>query len=476
MGRDHEDLPLLGELHGIANEVDEDLLEALEVSDKFARELGIDVEVQFETFLRRAVSENIDRLGEKGVDLDRELLQLHLGGLELGEIEDVIDEVEERLAARADHVHQLFLLGLQAELNEETGRTDDAVHRGANFVTHVGEEVPLRRCGDLGSLLGLLKLRDEVVLPFVLVLNLRSRGVEILLKGGEVIKPPATEADREVPGAQGLESRLELSATAAHAAAEQEESNHAGNQPDAGTEERDHHPVGGDEVARHDQRLPHNEDARDHSCAVVKRRCGDDPVTLSRKPLDGGQRFEIRENKGRSGHGSINQVLDDLFFRLALKPVLNRFKDHEEGRLLHRRLTSIGARSGNLDAHAQPPNHGRDIHRLKPHLEHEGGLRRKFGTPGKNLRIQHLLLKLHLTGNGRGTEKGGLHRAQREELLPHETHGRGAGSEQHSHKTHEAETIGDVQAESHGQSMWLEEESPLERRARRTAVTMPSAV
>ena len=79
------------------------------------------------------------------------VLQLQLAGLDLGEVEDVVDDAEQRLAARAHGSRRssrcsAVRLGVQQQL----GHADDAVHGRADLVAHVGQELALGDVGRLG--------------------------------------------------------------------------------------------------------------------------------------------------------------------------------------------------------------------------------------------------------------------------------------------------------------------------------------
>jgi len=158
-----DDFPEIGELQGIADEIDEDLLEPFAVAiDEIGNAPVYEVD-ELELALRRVIGEHIDRLLNQGDEIDRLVFQLHLVRFELGKIEHVIDEVDEGLAARAHDLHEFFLLARERCLHEQTRRPYDAVHRGANLVTHVREEVGLCILRDLGLLFRDLDLLDRVV-------------------------------------------------------------------------------------------------------------------------------------------------------------------------------------------------------------------------------------------------------------------------------------------------------------------------
>jgi hypothetical protein len=90
-------------------------------------------------------------------------------GFDLREVEDVVDDVQQRMRRALRHRQQLALLGVEIGIEQQPGQADDAVHRRPDLVAHVGEELAL----DRGRLLRLpprlfelarlgLQLRDQV--------------------------------------------------------------------------------------------------------------------------------------------------------------------------------------------------------------------------------------------------------------------------------------------------------------------------
>ena len=85
---------------------------------------------------------------------------VELAGLDLREVEDVVDDGQQRLAGRLDHVQVFALLGGEVRVEGELGHADDAVQRGANLVAHVGQELALRAVGGVRRILRAFPLHD----------------------------------------------------------------------------------------------------------------------------------------------------------------------------------------------------------------------------------------------------------------------------------------------------------------------------
>ena len=65
---------------------------------------------------------------------------VELAGLDLGEVEDVVDDRQQRRAGVVDLADVVALLGGERRLEGEVRQADDGVHRRADLVAHVREE------------------------------------------------------------------------------------------------------------------------------------------------------------------------------------------------------------------------------------------------------------------------------------------------------------------------------------------------
>ena len=100
---DHHAAPF-GELDGVREEVDEDLPEAEWIADQRARDVGREVVLDREALLLRAQGDGAHAVVEHLLDLESHRLEIEPTGLDLREIEDVVDEGEERVGRGPHHL------------------------------------------------------------------------------------------------------------------------------------------------------------------------------------------------------------------------------------------------------------------------------------------------------------------------------------------------------------------------------------
>ena len=149
-------LSVVGELGRVAEEVEEDLAHAGHVGAHGADVLQADLE-HVGVLLDQGLDGGPDLVDEVA-DLEALEEQLHFARLDLGEVEDVVDEGQEVLARAVDlpevgdEVRLPQVLGL---LPQQLAVADDRVEGRAQLVAHVGQEVALDAVRLLGRVLGL---------------------------------------------------------------------------------------------------------------------------------------------------------------------------------------------------------------------------------------------------------------------------------------------------------------------------------
>ena len=144
------DAAALGELQRIAEQVEQHLAHARRVADQRVVGAGIDLDVEREPLDDRLLAERagdaVDQAGER----ERGLLQLEAAGLDLREVEHVVDDAQQRLRRIADRRDRAALRAVETLALQHVDHAEHAVHRRADLVAHGGEEGRLRLVGGLG--------------------------------------------------------------------------------------------------------------------------------------------------------------------------------------------------------------------------------------------------------------------------------------------------------------------------------------
>ena len=115
---------------------------------------GGDVVRQLQLLLCRPRRQRLQRVAQGVAQIEIDRLQLELAGFDLREVQDVVEQPQQRIGRLLHQVQVLALLGRQLGVEQQFGHADDAVHRRADFVAHVGQEFALGPVGPLGLFLG----------------------------------------------------------------------------------------------------------------------------------------------------------------------------------------------------------------------------------------------------------------------------------------------------------------------------------
>ena len=176
----HDDFALAGELDGVVDQVGQDLPDAHRVAGDRHRQIVWNVTDHFESFalgrLGKQVRDILDQLAEVEVDA----LDLQLAGFDLGEIEDVIDDVQQMLAGLVDGIGEASLLRTQRRVAQQLGHAQNTVHRGADFVAHRRQEFALRPAAGFRKIPGLAQIGGLERQVKVAILDSSQHDIEAL--------------------------------------------------------------------------------------------------------------------------------------------------------------------------------------------------------------------------------------------------------------------------------------------------------
>ena len=159
-GQDH--FAARSELDGVAENVQQHLTEPAAIADERLGHIGCDVAGQFDPFFARAQRQHFGRIPDGFAELEWGVLEIHSPRLDLREIEDVVDQLEQRIGRRLDGGQVIELLDGELRLQRQVGHAEDGIERCPNLVAHVGQKCALRLSRLLRAPLGDLELFDQL--------------------------------------------------------------------------------------------------------------------------------------------------------------------------------------------------------------------------------------------------------------------------------------------------------------------------
>ena len=92
-------VPRCCELHGVPGKIEENLTQSPGVAPQMSWQAGADDAQKFQPFLLRFDRQQLGRILHYGAQVEILDFELHLAGLDFGEVQDVVDQSEQRLAA-----------------------------------------------------------------------------------------------------------------------------------------------------------------------------------------------------------------------------------------------------------------------------------------------------------------------------------------------------------------------------------------
>ena len=137
----------VGELDGVADQVGEDLAQPHLVAQQQDRQSRIDRPGDVDALLVGLRRQQLDDALHAFADRQRRALQLQLVGLDLGEVEDLVDQREQRARRSLDGLGVGLLLRRQLGVAQQRGHAENAVHRRADLVAHRRQEARLGAVG-----------------------------------------------------------------------------------------------------------------------------------------------------------------------------------------------------------------------------------------------------------------------------------------------------------------------------------------
>ena len=152
------DVALLGKLRRVVDEVRENLREAQRVAQEDFGNVGVHVDDEFNRFRGDTDLGKRRDLADDVVQHELRDFEFLLFRLDLGEVENVVDDAEQRLGRMPDTVHETALAVVEVGFGNQVDHADDGVHRSADFMAHVREELAL----GLRRLLGDFTGRDHL--------------------------------------------------------------------------------------------------------------------------------------------------------------------------------------------------------------------------------------------------------------------------------------------------------------------------
>ena len=155
-----KDLSLFGKLYRITDQIGQDLAQTQIVAPDTDRHLSFYLVQQLDVCTGGTGAENVQDMFDTIMQVEVFVFQFHTAGLDLREIEDIVDDIQEAFAAGGDGLRIRALLFIQRRFYEQGGKSDHAVHRSADLMAHGGQEDAFGTIGLFGLMTGYLGIPE----------------------------------------------------------------------------------------------------------------------------------------------------------------------------------------------------------------------------------------------------------------------------------------------------------------------------
>lgn len=148
------DAAAFGELDGVADQIAQHLAQADRVAAHQQAHRRFDIQAQAQLATFGGALQQLHDAVEQFAQVEGGDFQFELVGLELGVIEDVVDDAQQLQRTTGGGLQHVALVQAELAAGDQLQHRNDAVKRGADLVAHGGQEFALGQRGGFGSLFG----------------------------------------------------------------------------------------------------------------------------------------------------------------------------------------------------------------------------------------------------------------------------------------------------------------------------------
>ena len=148
-------LPTFGELDGVPYQIHKDLSQPSRVSSQAGRKSRQGLPCQFKSLQISPGGKCPHGVAERILQVEFASVERKPPGIDLGEIQDVIDHGQEGTSGLLNHVQVLSLLTRKGRVEGQIRHANDPIHGSPDLMAHHSQELTLGSAGSFGGFLGL---------------------------------------------------------------------------------------------------------------------------------------------------------------------------------------------------------------------------------------------------------------------------------------------------------------------------------
>ncbi len=191
----------VGELDRVTDQIGQHLFEAQRIAQQRQRRVAIDQADQLQMLGVCSRGEDGQCVLDQITEVERDAVEHQLAGLDLGEVENLVDDSEQAVGGLLDGAQIILLARSEVAFLQQLGEAEDAVQWRADLVAHVGEEFGFDPAGLQGLLACQIQFDVLDLDGFQVLLHILGGLVDALLQfftGAEQCFGHAVDAGREL--------------------------------------------------------------------------------------------------------------------------------------------------------------------------------------------------------------------------------------------------------------------------------------
>src|SRR3984957_2736953 len=157
----HDNLAGVRELDGVADEIDEDLAQPHRIAPHGAGYVEIDGTGQLQPLRMGSAGEDLAGFFDGFAQAEFDALELEFSGFDLREIQDVVDDLQQRFGRMRNGFREVALPRRELGRLQQFRHAHDSIHRRTDLVAQTRQELALGTARALRRFLGAIGLRDR---------------------------------------------------------------------------------------------------------------------------------------------------------------------------------------------------------------------------------------------------------------------------------------------------------------------------
>ena len=129
-------------------------MQAQRIANHVIRHIVFNIDGELKAFIVRRMGQQRHHLIQGVAKQERDAFKDKFARLQLREIQHIINNGQQIIGRTFNRIKVIALGGIEVCFQRQTGKADDAIERGTQFMGHISQEFRFDTCGFLGAFFG----------------------------------------------------------------------------------------------------------------------------------------------------------------------------------------------------------------------------------------------------------------------------------------------------------------------------------